>query len=57
MQRHGFAPQVRKILWKRKWQLIPVFLPGKLHGQRSLVGYHSWGHKGVGHNLATKQQQ
>ena len=24
---------------------VPVFLPGKLHGQRSLVGYSSWGHK------------
>ena len=23
----------------------PVFLPGKSHGQRSLVGYHRWGHK------------
>ena len=23
----------------------PVFLPGKLHGQRSLVGYSPWGHK------------
>ena len=22
-----------------KWQPTPVFLPGKLHGQRSLVGY------------------
>ena len=22
-----------------------VFLPGKFHGQRSLVGYSSWGHK------------
>ena len=22
-----------------------VFLPGKLHGQRSLVGYSPWGHK------------
>ena len=21
----------------------PVFLPGKLHGQRSLVGYSPWG--------------
>ena len=21
-----------------KWHLIPVFLPGKFHGQRSLVG-------------------
>ena len=23
----------------------PVFLPGKCHGQRSLVGYSPWGHK------------
>ena len=26
-------------------------------GQRSLVGYSSWGHKRVIHDLATKQQQ
>jgi len=25
---------------RKKWQCIPVFLPGKFHGQRSLVGYH-----------------
>ena len=24
--------------WMRKWQSAPVFLPGKSHGQRSLVG-------------------
>ena len=29
--------------WRRKWQATPVFLPGKSHGQRSLVGYSSWG--------------
>ena len=23
----------------------PVFLPGKFHGQRNLVGYSPWGHK------------
>ena len=23
----------------------PVFLPGKSHGQRSLEGFNSWGHK------------
>ena len=23
----------------------PIFLPGKSHGQRSLVGYSLWGHK------------
>ena len=25
--------------WIRKWQPTPVFLPGKSHGWRSLVGY------------------
>ena len=33
------------------------FLPGKYHGQRSLVGYSPWGHKRVGHDVETKQQQ
>ena len=33
-----------------------VFLPRKFHGQRSLAGYSPWGHKRVGHNLTTKQQ-
>ena len=28
-----------------QWQPTPVFLPGKSHGQRSLVGYSPWGHK------------
>ena len=32
-------------IWSRKWQPAPVFLPGKFHGQRSLVGYSPWGHK------------
>ena len=27
----------------RKWQPIPVFLPGKSHGQRSLVGHSPQG--------------
>ena len=31
--------------WRRKRQPTPVFLPGKLHGRRNLVGYCSWGHK------------
>ena len=30
---------------KKEMAIIPVFLPGKSHGQRSLVGYGSWGHK------------
>ena len=37
--RHGFNPWVRKIPWRRKWQLTPVFLPSESHGQRSLAGY------------------
>ena len=28
---------------RRKWQLTPLFLPGKLHGERSLAGYSLWG--------------
>ena len=27
--------------------LAPLFLPGKSHGQRSLMGYSPWGHKEV----------
>ena len=32
-----FDPWSGKIPWKRKWQPPSVFLPGKSHGQRSLV--------------------
>ena len=45
VKRHRFDPWVRKILWRRKWQSTPVFLPGKFQGQRSLVGYSPWGCK------------
>ena len=31
--------------WRKKWQPTPVFMPGELHGQRSLVGCSAWGHK------------
>ena len=41
-KRHGFDPWVGKIPWRRKLQPTPVFLPGKFHGQRSLVGYSLW---------------
>ena len=40
-----FNPWVRKIPWRRKWQPTPVLLPGKFHGQRSLVGYSPWNRK------------
>ena len=45
-----------KIPWRRKWQPISIFLSGEYHGQRSLASQSPWGHKRVGHNLATKQQ-
>ena len=40
-------------LWALGWEdpleeemaTTPAFLPGKSHGQRSLSGYSSWGHK------------
>ena len=38
-------PWVRKIPWSRKWHLTQLFLPGKSQGQRSLMGYSSWGSK------------
>ena len=28
---------------RRQWQPTPVLLPGKFHGQRSLVGCSPWG--------------
>ena len=31
--------------WRREWGPILVFLPGELHGQRSLEGYSPRGHK------------
>ena len=40
--RPRFDPWVGNIPW-RKWQPTPVLLPGKSHGQRSLVGYSPWG--------------
>ena len=43
--RHSFNPWVGKVPWMRKWQTVPVFLPEKFHGQRSLAGYSPWGHK------------
>ena len=55
------ATQVRSLgqeeLLEKEWQPTPVFLPGESRGQRSLAGYGPWGHKRVGHYLATKQQQ
>ena len=39
------VPWLGRSPWSSKWQLTPVFLPGKFHGQRSLVDYSVWGYK------------
>ena len=44
-RRFRFDPWVRKIPWRRKWQLTPVFLPEKSHGQRRLAVYSPKGQK------------
>ena len=48
--REGLNPWVRKIPWRRAWQPTPILLPGKPHGQRSLVGY-------IVHRVAKSQIQ
>ena len=51
---------VRSLGWEgpleKEMVIHSSILPGKFHGQRSLVGYSPWGCK-VRHDLATKQQQ
>ena len=44
-KRRRFNSWVRKTPWRRKWQPTQVLLPGKSHGQRSLVGYSPEGRK------------
>ena len=43
--RYEFDTCFVKIPWRRKWQPTLVFLPGKSHGEKSLVGHR------VRHNL------
>ena len=56
MQRCKLDPWVGKIPWKRIWQLTPVFLPGKYHGQEP-GGLQSVKSQWVGHDLVTEQQR
>ena len=44
------------LLWKEMTTHF-IFLSGKSHEHRSLVGYSPWGCKRVGNDIATKQQQ
>ena len=39
------VPIASVLIWRRKWQSIPAFLPGKSHRGRSLVSYSPWGPK------------
>ena len=43
----GSNPRVGKIPWRREWLPTPIFLPREFYGQRNLVGYCPWGHKGL----------
>ena len=48
--RDTFDPWVQKIPWRRKGQPTPVFLPGKSHRPRSLMGYSPRDRKRVEHD-------
>ena len=40
--------QVQSLHWEdplEREMATPVFLPGKSHGQRNMVGYSAWCHK------------
>ena len=46
--RHDWATSLSLftfMLWRRKWQPTPVFLPGESQGWRSLACCRLWGHK------------
>ena len=59
-RRDRFSPWLGKIPWRREWQPTPLFLPGKSHGRKSLMGYSLWGckeldmteHTHIHHSLA-----
>ena len=41
----GSIPGSGKSPGKKKWEPTLVFLPGKSHGLKTLVGYSPWSHK------------
>ena len=45
------------IIWRRKWQPTPVFLPGETQGWRSLAGCTLWGPTESDMTEATWRQQ
>ena len=54
----GSTPGLGRFPWKKEWQLVPVFLPGVFHGQRSLMGYSLWHSRGLDttEKLTTKKR-
>ena len=58
--RHGWTTSLSLFTfmhWRRKWQPIPVFLPGKSQGWGSLVGCRPWGCTESDTTEATAAQQ
>ena len=54
-KRHRFDPWVGKIPCRRERQSTPVFLAGKTHGQRNLMGYSPYKRsQRVGHDWVTE---
>ena len=51
-----FLASIWMLLWRRKWQLTPLFLPGESHGQRSLAGYSPTGSQSIRHNWSDLAQ-
>ena len=45
-KRNTFKSILVRWMWRRQWHPTPVLLPGKSHGQRSLVGCSPWGRWG-----------
>ena len=45
MQETSVRSLGREDLLEKEMATTPVFLPGKFHGRRSLVGYSPWDHK------------
>ena len=52
----GLIPGSGRCPGERNGNPLPVFLPVKSHGQRSLVGYSPLCRKRVRHDLMTKKQ-
>ena len=55
LPRNEISARIKGTQKRRKWKPTPAFLPGKFHGQRSLVGYGPWGHKKSRHDLVMKE--